>query len=151
MRNEKNWQNGSSLCTHCSAICGCILIVKVVLELYRPGEKILWRCQPSSTNLGLVNFLKNGQKMVKNLKNQQNGSSLCTYCSVVYGGILKVKLVLELYRPGKKILWSCQPSSSKLAFAEFLKNCQKMVKKMIKINKTGPVCAPIAQPFMVVF
>ena len=151
MKNEKNQQNGSSLCTHCSAICGCILIVKVVLELYRPGEKILWRCQPSSTNLALVNFLKSSQKMVKNLKNQQNRSSLCTYCSVVYGGILKVKLVLELYRPGKKILSSCRPSSSKLAFAEFLKNCQKMVKKMIKINKTGQVCALIAQPFMLAF
>ena len=129
MKNEKNQQNGSSLCTHCSAICGFILTVKVVLELYRPGEKILWRCQPSSIKLALADFLKISQKMVKNTKNQQNWSSLSTYCSAVYGGILKVKVVLELYRPGKKILWSCQPSSSKLAFAEFLKNCQKMVKK----------------------
>ena len=77
------------------------MIVKVVLELYRPGEKILWRCQPSSTNLALVNFLKNGQKMVKNLKNQQNGSSLCTHSSTVYAGILIVKVVLEPYEHGE--------------------------------------------------
>ena len=40
--------------------------------------------------------------MVKNYKNQQNGSSLCTHCSAVYGDILIVKVVLELYRPGEK-------------------------------------------------
>ena len=51
--------------TYCSAVYGGILIVKVVLELYRPGEKILWSCQPSSTKLALVNFLKNGQKIGK--------------------------------------------------------------------------------------
>ena len=87
VKNEKNQQNGSSLCTHCSAICGCILVVKVVLELYRPGEKILSRCQPSSIKLALADFLKNGQKMVKNPKNQQNWSSLCIHSSTVYAGI----------------------------------------------------------------
>ena len=64
-KNDKNQQSGSSLCTHCSAVYGDILIVKVVLELYRPGEKILWSCQPSSTKLAILNFLKNRQKMVK--------------------------------------------------------------------------------------
>ena len=103
-KNDKNQQSRSSLCTHCSAVYGDILIVKVVLELYRPGEKILSRCQPSSIKLDLADFLKNGQKMVKNPKNQQNWSSLCTYCSSVYGGILKVKVVLELYEHGEKIL-----------------------------------------------
>ena len=38
-KNDKNQQSGSSLCTHCSAVYGDILIVKVVLELYRPREK----------------------------------------------------------------------------------------------------------------
>ena len=88
--------------------------------------------------------------MVKNEKNQQNGSSLCTYCSANCGCILVVKVVLELYRPGEKILLRCQPSSIKLALADFLKNSQKMV-KMIKINKIGQVFALIAQTFMVVF
>ena len=87
VKNEKNQQNGSSLCTHCSAICGCILVVEVVLELYEHGEKILWKCQPSSIKLALADFLKNIQKMVKNDKNQQNGSSLCTHSSTVYAGI----------------------------------------------------------------
>ena len=64
-KKDKNQQSGSSLCTHCSAVYGDILIVKVVLELYRPGKKILLSCQPSSTKLALVNFFKNGQKMVK--------------------------------------------------------------------------------------
>ena len=73
--------------TYCSAVYGGILIVKVVLELYRPGEKILWRCQPSSTKLALADFLKNVQKMVKNDKNQQNGLSLCTLSSTIYAGI----------------------------------------------------------------
>ena len=67
--------------------------------------------------------------MVKNYKNQQNGSSLCTHCSAVYGDILIVKVVLELYRPGEKILWSCQPSSTKLALVNFLKNSEKIGKK----------------------
>ena len=79
--------------------------------------------------MALADFLKNGQKMLKNQKNQQNWSSLCTYCSAIYGGILKVKVVLELYEHGEKILWMCQPSSTKLALVDFLKNCQKMVKK----------------------
>ena len=125
VKNEKNQQNGSSLCTHCSAICGCILVVEVVLELYEHGEKILWKCQPSSIKLALADFLKNVQKMVKNDKNQQNWLSLCTHCSAVHGGILKVKVDLELYRPGEKILGRCQPSSTKLALADFLKNCKK--------------------------
>ena len=86
--------------------------------------------------------------MVKNEKNQQNGSSLCTHCSAICGFILTVKVVLELYRPGEKILSMCEPSSIKLDLADFLKNSQKMVKK---INKIGQVCALIAQPFMVVF
>ena len=64
-KKDKNQQSGSSLCTHCSAVYGDILIVKVILKLYRPGEKILWSCQPSSTKLALVNFLKIGQKKVK--------------------------------------------------------------------------------------
>ena len=75
------------MCTHCSAVHGGILKVKVDLELYRPGEKILWKCQPSSIKLALADFLKNVQKMVKNDKNQQNGSSLCTHSSAVYAGI----------------------------------------------------------------
>ena len=62
VKNEKNQQNGSSLCTYCSANCGCILVVKVVLELYEHGEKILWKCQPSSTKLTLADFLKNCKK-----------------------------------------------------------------------------------------
>ena len=45
------------------------------------------RCQPSSIKLALADFLKNVQKMVKNDKNQQNGSSLCTHSSTVYAGI----------------------------------------------------------------
>ena len=73
---------------------------------------------------------KNHQKTVtKNDKNQRNGSSLCTHCSAIHGGILKVKVVLELYRPGKKILWRCQPTSTKLASVNFLKNSQKIGKK----------------------
>ena len=40
--------------------------------------------------------------MVKNYKNQQNGSSLCTHCSAVYDDILILKVVLELDRPRKK-------------------------------------------------
>ena len=62
-------------------------------------------------------------------KKQQNWLSLCTHCSAVHGGILKVKVDLELYRPGEKILWKCQPSSTKLTLADFLKNCKKRVKK----------------------
>ena len=76
---------------------------------------------------------------------------MCTHCSAVHGGILKVKVDLELYRPGEKILWKCQPSSTKLALADFLKNCKKKGKKMIKINKTGQVCALRAQPLMLAF
>ena len=64
-KKDKNQQSGSSLCTHCSAVYGDILIVKVVLELYRPGEKILWSCQPSSTKLAFVNFLKKSKKIGK--------------------------------------------------------------------------------------
>ena len=64
-QNDKNQQNRSSLCSHCSAVYGDILIVKVVLELYRPVKKILLSCQPSSTKLALVNFLKNSQKLEK--------------------------------------------------------------------------------------
>ena len=71
---------------------------------------------------------KNLQNMVKNDKNQQNRSSLCSHCSAVYGGILIVKVVLELYRPGKKILLSCQPSSTKLALVNLLKTSKKMEK-----------------------
>ena len=81
--------------TYCSAVYGGILIVKVVLELYRPGEKILWSCQPSSTKLALVNFFKNGQKMVKNDENLQNGSSFCTHNTIIHAGILIIKVVLE--------------------------------------------------------
>ena len=76
-----------------------------------------------------MNFLKNSQKLEKNDKIQQNGSSLYTHCSAVYGDILIVKVFLDLYRPVEKILWSCQPSSTKLALVNFLKNRQKMVKK----------------------
>ena len=87
VKNDKNQQNWSSFCTYCSAVYGGILIVKVVLELYEHGEKILWKCQPSSIKLALADFLKNVQKMVKNDKNQHNGSSLCTHSSTVYAGI----------------------------------------------------------------
>ena len=94
-KNDKIQQNGSSLYTHCSAVYGGILIVKVVLDLYRPGEKILWSCQPSSTKLAIVNFWKTVKKWYKNDKNQQNGSSLCTHDTAIYASILIIKVVLE--------------------------------------------------------
>ena len=58
-KNDKNQQNGSSLCTHSTAVNACILLLKVVLEPYEHGKKILGSCQPSSTKLALANFLKN--------------------------------------------------------------------------------------------
>ena len=101
-KNDKNQQNGSSLCTHCSAVFGDILIVKVVLELYRPEEKYSEVVNLLAQSWLLWIFWKTVKKFEKNDKIQQNGSSLYTHCSAVYGDILIVKVVLELYRPGEK-------------------------------------------------
>ena len=82
-KNDKNQQNGSSLCTHCSAVFGDILIVKVVLELYRPEEKYSEVVNLLAQSWLLWIFWKTAKKLEKNDKIQQNGSSLHTHCSAV--------------------------------------------------------------------